>query len=131
MLIKTTDKWTAVQAFINTWLKDQTLYCNHCGMLFDKNFFPCCENPQVGSNIDHTMGLIKQNKEMSKMRLNEFASTKKKTMRWGVSIPPKLLHDLEKYLKSTSGDDEKLFNNNKELHQFMRRFPVFKIPEKV
>ena len=129
MLIKTTDKWTAVEAFINTWLKDQTLYCNYCGELFDERFFPCCENPQVGRNIDHTMGLIRQNKEMKKIRDNEFASTKKKTLRWGISIPPKLLHDLEKYVKSNG--DTKLFNNTREFHQFMRRFPAFRIPEKV
>lgn len=129
MLIKTKDKWVVVKAFITTWLKDQQLYCNYCGSFFDKNFFPCCENPQVGRNIDHTMGLIKQNKEMTKSRLNEFGSTKKKTLRWGVSIPPKLLHDLEKYLKTLG--EKKLFNNNREFHQFMRKFPAFRIPDKV
>jgi len=129
MLIRTHDKWIAVQAFINVWLKDKTLYCNYCGELFDKRFFPCCDNPQVGRNVDHTMGLIKQNREMNKIRLNEFASTKKKRLRWGASIPPKLFHDLEKYLKTLG--EKKLFNDNKELHQFMRKFPAFKIPDKV
>lgn len=136
MFVKTTDKWEAIRAFINTWLKDQTLYCNNCDKdydPFDKDeqgrWRPCCKNPQIGRNIDHTMGIIKQNKAIRQTRKNEFASVENKTMRWGVSLPPRLLYALERYCKNQTG--EKLFSTNADLHAFMKKFPVFCIPEEV
>ena len=129
MLVKTTNKWILARAFINTWLKDQTWYCNNCDKDYSKFNYPCCENPQIGRNIDHTKGLFKENRMIKNTRKNEFASTKKKTLRWGVSLPPRLHFALDRYFRSLS--DEKLFNNNKELHEFMRRFPEFTIPDKI
>jgi len=43
MFIKTADKWEAISAFINTWLKDRALYCNNCGF----PFVACCEKPRI------------------------------------------------------------------------------------
>lgn len=129
MLIKTKNKWDASEAFINTWLKDQRKYCNHCGQDYDLLFFPCCENPQVGRNIDHTRGLLKQNRELQKTRLNEYASTENKSIRWGLSLPPKLYMDLDRYFKKLY--NEKLFEDNGEMRQFMKRFKNFSIPERV
>jgi len=40
--VQTTDKWLATHAFINTWLKDPTLYCNNCGDVY----VPCCAKTQ-------------------------------------------------------------------------------------
>lgn len=127
--IKTKNKWEAAQAFIATWLKDEMYYCNNCDADYDPYLFPCCENPQVGRNLDHMYGLIKQNKEMQKTRINEYASTKKKQLRWGISIPPRLFFALEAYFRKTA--DQKLFENTKELHSFMRKFKQFTIPEKI
>ena len=126
--VQTSDKWVAAHAFINTWLKDPTLYCNNCGQDYlqcceaprpvllkrakieddketeqdiflhcnhcEKDMFLCCENPQIGNNKDHTYALVKQNKELSKESMNEYASNKTKTMRMGISIPPRLFRDL-------------------------------------
>jgi hypothetical protein len=126
---KTTDKWTAAHAVINTWLKDQSLYCNNCGADYYEEFFPCCENPQVGRNIDHTKGLIDQNKEMRKIAQNEFSATPTKQMRLGVSLPPRLYHILNKYFKQTL--NEPLFKDKKQMHEFMRRFRQFTIAERI
>jgi hypothetical protein len=123
MLVKTNNKWDAVRAFINTWLKDQTFYCNNCGENWNPLTFPCCENPQIGRNIDHTKGVIKQNKMWRQTRKNKHASTDDKSIRWGISMPPRLLYDLERYFKTQY--NEKLFNNNKELYKFMKEFPEF------
>jgi len=130
MLIKVKgSKWDAVRGFINLWLKDKTLYCNYCGKTFVKTEFPCCENPQVGRNIDHTRGVIKQNKELQKTRRNEFASNESNTMRLAASLPPRLYLDLDKAFKDQY--NIRLFDNKTDLHEFAREFPMFCIPRKV
>jgi len=161
-IVETSDKWTAAEAFIGTWLKDPTFYCNNCGQDFHyccdtprpvlkkqsiatdekteeqiilrceschKSIYQCCENPQIGNNKDHTYALIKQNKEMKKDRINEYGSNKTKTMRQGLSLPPKLHQDLNSYFQKMY--QEKLFNTQKEMREFMKRFPAFKIAEKI
>lgn len=121
--IKLNNKLDAIRAVINTWLKDQTIYCNHCGL--DSKYFlvdeSCCENPQVGRNIDHMMGGIKQNRILRDVAKNEYGSNKDKTMRFAVSLPPRLLMTLEEYFDK---HNEKLFNNQDELHKFMKEFPA-------
>ena len=127
--VKTTDKWTAIHAFINTWLKDDTKYCNNCGMDFIPDGMACCDNPQYGTNKEYMVALLKQNKLRQETRKNDFASDDKKSLRLGVSILPRLLDDLEQYCETTM--KEKLWKNDHELNEFMRRFPCFCIPKKV
>lgn len=127
--IRTTDKWVAVKAFINTWLRDETRYCNNCGMDFIADGNSCCDNPQYGTNAEYMVALLKQNKLRQESRKNEFASNDEKTFRLGVSILPRLLEDLEEYCATTM--KEKLWVDNKELNEFMRRFPMFCIAKKV
>ena len=162
MLIKTFDKWEATHAFINTWLKDNTYYCNNCDSDYasccsiphpilmkrtltegsetkeavvlhckncGKEVWQCCENPQIGTNKDHTLGAIKQNREIQKSRHRDTATNESKTMRWGLSIPPRLYQVLVKYFKDSY--QEKFIDNKKDLHAFMRKFPQFKIPERI
>lgn len=129
MLIKTNDKWEALKAFINTWLKDKTLYCNYCNQDYKPELGPCCDSPQIGTNISVTSALIKQNREHTKSRMNEFASSKDKTMRWGVSIPVRLYHDANNYFKMHG--EKGLFNDNNDLRKFMKKFRAFRIAEKV
>lgn len=127
---KTTNKMKAIRAFINTWLKDSTLYCNNCGARFRDNVIDsCCLDPQIGRNKDHLMGVIKQNKMIQETRKNKFAAMEDNTMRWGISIAPKLMTDLENYFAVNF--QEKLFNNNKELRQFMKAFPEFRIAKEI
>ena len=117
-----------IRAFINLWIKDPTWYCNSCGKKYGAEQprppFVCCDEPQVGRNIDHTRGVIKQNETLRKTRKNVYGSNDKKDLRFGVSMPPALLSDLEKYFRKNY--DEKLFNNKEEFHKFMREFPVFR-----
>ena len=130
MIVQTHNKWLALKAFINgIWLKDTRLYCNYCGRDFYEGEPTCCENPQIGRNIDHTRGLIKQNKEIQNSRLRETASNESKTMRWGISVPPRLFMDAEKYFEKTY--KEKLINDPKELREFMKEFKCFCIPSKI
>lgn len=129
--IKTT-KWKAVRALINTWLKDESFYCNHCGLdahpaLLLKE--SCCENPQIGRNKDHYVGCVKQNKAISQQSKKSTGATDSGAMRHAIALPPRLMSFLENHFRDNYG--EKLFNDKKELHQFMREFPVFCVCEKV
>lgn len=129
MLIQSRNKNEAIRAFISYWLKDPRWYCNYCGKNYGyketpKPPFICCDTPQVGRNVDHVRGVIKQNAEIRKTRKNAYGSNDSKDMRMGVSLPPTLLRDLEKYFATHY--QEKLFENQAELHSFMREFPAFR-----
>jgi hypothetical protein len=128
-IIVTEGKWKEVRDFINLWLKEPNLYCNYCGRDYDK-YDPeiCCENPQIGSNFTICKALIEQNKQIKASRANSFASDDKKILRYSVSLPPRLLMDLEKAFKVKG---QKLFDNSEELHQFMKKFPQFCIPKDI
>lgn len=122
----------AINAFLNLWIKDPTLYCGNCGMVAIPEMLAvesCCDRPQIGRNVDHLRGSLKQN-QLSKKELNDniYGSNKDNTLRHAVSMPVKLYQDLEQYFKQHG---EKLFNNNKELHEFMHKFPQLTIAEEV
>jgi len=91
--------------------------------------FPCCENPQVGRHIDHLRGVIKENRMIRETRKNKFASTEDKSIRWGISLPPKFFKDLCDAFEKTYG--EKLLRDNNDLHEFMKEFPPFCVCEEV
>lgn len=126
MIVRSTNKWDACKAYINTWLKDPRWYCNSCGKNYGydrpKAPFVCCEDPQVGRNIDHTRGVVKQNKAIRESRKNDFASDDKKTIRYGLSLPPALMRDLEKYFVQYG---EPFLRDSNEMAQFMKAFPQF------
>lgn len=131
MIIKINNKWEALHAVINRWLKDPRVYCNDCGATYYKEMgIKCCDNPHIGTNFDFCRLLIKQNKQMQATRRNEFASTGSKNMRWGVSMPPDLLRCLDNYMK-IHGHTKGLFGEVKDLNGFMKKFPQFAIPKKV
>jgi len=136
MLIKTRDKWEAAEAFINTWLKDKSVYCNNCGIPYmpqdkDKNgkWIPCCETPEIGTNWDFAKQIIDDNKKVRQTRFNKHASNKEKNWRMSVRIPPKLYSDLKNYFENNY--HIKLFESNEDLRKFMRRFKAFCIPNKI
>jgi len=133
--VNTYNKWEAARAFINTWLKDKSIYCNYCGLPYNPkdvteegHWIKCCEDPQIGRNIDHTIGVIKQNKELRKIQNNSTASTKSKAMRYALSMPPSLYRALNDYFLKMY--KQKIFDNTKELRTFMKEFPAFCIPER-
>lgn len=129
--VKTKSKMTAIRAFINDWLKDQTFYCGNCLETWNPNFHvieSCCENPAFGRNIDHTRAVVKENARIRSNLKKVTAATDNNVMRYGVNLPPKLFHDLTMYFRNHG---EKLFNTPREMRDFMRSFPQFCIPEKV
>lgn len=122
-------KWDLTRDFVNLWLKEPTMYCNNCDTDYIPNTPPCCEKVQLGNNMQHTTSLVKALKEIRETRINQFASTKTNTIRWGVSLPPRLYHDLNRYFKLNFG--HKLFDNQKNMRQFAKKFPEFKVPERI
>jgi hypothetical protein len=131
MLIKTKNREDAYRAIINVWLKDKTLYCNNCGKPFDplKDNPMCCEEPHIGKNIDHCMGIIKQNKELMKVRKNEFASNDDKNIRWGLSLPISLFYTIDNWKKGQGMKG--LFREDGEITWFMKKFKQFNIASRV
>lgn len=132
MLIKTKDKWDAAKSVINLWLADQTLHCNNCGEKFNADLWkegPCCEEPEIGRNMDHLKGVINENKRIREQAKNDYSANDDKNLRIGLAMPPSLLLTLEDYFKKHGG--EKLFRNNQEMHSFMKKFPMLCTARKV
>lgn len=115
MLIRTPNKFLAARAILNTILKDTRKYCNYCGNTYDPKDYPCCDNAQVGSHIDHLRGVIKQNVELREMQANDFASTKDKSFRLAVSLPVGLYREWERCFKNNQG--RKLLETGDDLQE--------------
>ena len=125
----TTCKETALKDFIRLWLEDTTPYCNCCGSIFINDGLDCCETPQIGTNLLLLSALIQENQRIKMSRENDFASNKNKTLRLGISITPRLLHDLEQFSINTL--QEPLWKDQAEMNDFMKAFPEFCIPRRV
>ena len=128
MLIKTTDKWLAAHALINTWLKDKTLYCGSCDEVYNEKTFPCCEEPILETNYGHTQAIVSAIKDQQKNHFNDYASNKKKNIRSTVKLPKRLYSLLNNYYK---GLGQKLFENKEEIRKFARKFKMFQVPIKM
>lgn len=128
MLIKSNNKWDAVRALINTLLKDATIYCNECGADYKEGEY-CCDYPHIGTHKDFVQAIIYQNKETKETRLNDTGSGKTKAFRWGLSLPPRFLMELETAFKTMY--NEKLLKDNREMHSFMKEFPAFAVCHRV
>lgn len=127
MLIKTTNKKDAYIALINTLLKDNTMYCNNCGMTYRASIGePCCENPEIGTNADVLRAVVLQVREIKDTRGNDFAANKSKTMRWGLQLPPFIYKALKDYEEK---HNRKFLKDNNEIVWFARNFPQFAIPK--
>lgn len=129
MLIKTKNREDAYKAVINTWLKDKTYYCNNCGELYYEGMAQCCDYPQIGTNFDICTALVRQNRELTKSRRNEYASAKGNNLRFGVSIPISLYYTLDNWKKQQGFKG--LFSEKGELTWFMKKFKQFTVPEKI
>lgn len=128
----TTSKETALKAFLNEWAKDPEQYCNYCGWIYVKPpegypDEPCCEKPHIGTNLTFLWLLIHENKTLRETRNNKFASNEEKNLRWGLSITPRLLHDMEDYCIHTL--KEPFLRDKDEMDAFMRSFPQFRTCE--
>lgn len=129
MLVQTKSRKDFLHAAMNTWLKDTRIYCNNCGKTAEAGETKCCEDPQIGTNYDICKAVVEQNKMLRQTRLNEFASTKGKHMRFGVSLPPGLYQCLDRLCKKH--ENKGLFNEEYDVNWFAKNFRVFAIPEKI
>jgi hypothetical protein len=129
MLIRTTDRKEAYKALINTGLKDTQAYCNNCGKKHPEKLriIPCCEDPQVGDNADHTRAVVKQNEFIRETRKNEFASDGGRNFRWGLSLPAWMYQALDTY-ESQHGDGRRFLKTRDDMIWFAKNFPQFAIP---
>jgi len=122
-------KMKLIRKFINGWLQDPLVYCNSCGIPYFPSDRDCCDNPQIGNNLQHCWAIIIQNKARQKTRDNEYGSNKDNTLRIGASLPEKLIRDLEQYFHENH--KQKLWNNQKEFRLFLKSFPQFAICERI
>lgn len=130
MLIKTKNRWDALKALHNSLLKDTARYCNNCGDY--ESPIGCCANPDIGSHLKFVALIKKQNEELRKTRYNQFASTGDKSMRFGISIPPRFLADLEVGFRNLY--NEPIFREKtkkEDLRKFMKTFPHFTVCDKI
>ena len=109
-------------------MRDPTIYCNCCGNEYVKELMPCCDDPQIGTNKTLLKMMIEENNHIRAGLADEYAANQSFNMRWGIRILPRLLNEMEKYFRQYG---EKVFNNDKELTQFMKDYPYFCIPKKV
>jgi len=129
MQIKTITKWDKIREFINIWLRDSRVYCGNCDVDYYKENFPCCNNPELGTNITFTKSIIDAIKDLRKEQHNVYASNKKKSFRTTIKLPKRLYFDLDKFHQEMWGT--RLFDKKEELNIFMRKFPQFTVPERV
>lgn len=132
MLITKGSREDAIRVLINLWLKDPRKYCATCCAEYDYHSLvvsPCCENPLYNNNTEILKLFMRDLKMVKETRANDYASNKDKTMRFGISMPPSLLHFLETSMKTMY--HEKLFSREYPLTWFMKKFPQFAIPTKV
>lgn len=125
-IIKTNDRLEVIEAIINTWLKDKTIYCNNCGVNYSGNI--CCEDPQVGTNMDHARALSIENEMVRSNQLKNTGASKKNTMRLSLRLPPRLYQFIRNYFL---GYNENFPKDKRELHRLMRRLKAFCIPREI
>jgi len=120
----------AIHALINIWLKDPRKKCGWCGAWYNPLTYPCCEKPFIATNFDIMRQFYKELQDNKKSRKNEFASTKKRTLRWKLSFPPSLLSFLTRSFSELY--NEKLFNDKYTTTWFARKFrKCFAVPDRI
>lgn len=117
-------KEVALKGFIVEWLKDKQVYCNMCGEIYLEGE-SCCNKPQIGTNSEFIAALVRQNAEIKQNMAKETAASADNTFRWGISITPRLLHDMEQYSMNTL--KEPLWKDPREMQDFMGSFPEFRV----
>ena len=118
-LIKARDKWDAAYDLLNLLLKDTERYCNMCGAKWETK--PCCESPQIGSNLEHLTAVVQQNKTKIANQKNALGMSENKLMRSSIAMPPVLFNEWSGAFERLYG--EKLFKTPKDLHKCMRKMP--------
>jgi hypothetical protein len=120
----------AIEALLNTWLKDPTFRCGWCQETYNEALFPCCEQPFIANNAAIMRQFVKETIMIRNSRANQYASNKDKSMRLALSFPPGLLQFLT--LAFETMYNEKLFTEEHDMAWFAKKFgKYFQIPEKM
>ena len=67
---------------------------------------------------------LKDVNRIRQTRKNEYSSNKDKSIRFGITIPPQLMFEIEVV-------EPDMFSNKKLFSRFMKHYPIFVIPEKI
>lgn len=124
--IKTKNRLDVIESLINVALKDSTPYCNNCDKNYDGS--QCCDDPQVGTHIEHVKALIIDNELIKERNLHETGKSAEGTMRLAFRLPPRIYHILHNYFKAYG---EKFPKDTEELYALMKRFNKFCAVEKI
>lgn len=117
-IVKTTDRMVVIESIINNALKDRQKYCNCCDKDYDGTL--CCEDPQIGDNVDHVRALIIDNQIIrSRNKYETGKGSEKGAMRLAFRLPPRIYHILSTYFKNYG---EKFPKDTPELYRLMRKF---------
>lgn len=126
----TNDKELAFRAIINVWLKDKTRYCAQCGLEETQMVDGvCCDDQRVGTNWDVCAAIIRQNERIRETRANDYGSTKDKSIRFGVSLPPSLFYTLNSWKKGNNMPG--LFDEDGEMTWFAKKFKQFAVAKRI
>lgn len=126
MLLQTTDRVTAIEYVMNLCLKDPKKYCNNCDTDYTGKI--CCDDPQIGSSMDHARALILDNERIKQNLLHETGKSEGGNMRMAFRLPPRIYHTIQLFFKKY---DEKFPKDVAELHALMKRFNKFCAVEKI
>jgi len=130
MKIEPQDKWDYTRYLVNEWLAKPGRRCANCDA---ETLAECdaCDRDDcyISTNMQCLQQVIKQNQMEREYSHNDFNSTKDKTMRGLLAIPPGLLKHLEhgwltKY-------QEGFLSKPGEIHIFAKKFPQLTIARKV
>ena len=124
----------AIHALINTWLKDERRWCLSCNKDFDildwQYSGPCCVDAYLTTNSLVMKHFIKEVDITKSQNLDEYGSTKDKSMRHLLKFPPGLLQFLEISMQILY--NEKLFTEEYDQVWFAKHFgKYFCVAEKI
>lgn len=115
---------------INMGLKNKRVYCNNCGKPYTGTGINCCNDPQIGTNYDHTRSVLIQNRMIRSSRLKQTGANANNTLRFGVSIP-RWMYELLDNFEKTKGAGNRLFKDKHDVIWFAKTFKAFAIPERI
>jgi len=92
----------------------------------EKKFLKDFVNIWIQSHQEEMVELIARREELVVTQDNKFASNKDKSLRHALELPTDLARKMANNFPAVFAR-----GNKKELHWFMKEFPVFSIPEKI
>lgn len=130
MLLQKGTREDAIEALINTFLKDPTKRCGWCGTTYVEGNPPCCEQPYVTTNRGIYQQFYRELRDRREQQKNKFASTDDKSIRVKLTFPPTMLDFLTRSFKMMYGED--LFSKEYGTSWFAKKFgKYFAVAEEI